>query len=111
MTIPTDWSAFASSLFYDSEFDMWFDLYVTHQNSLSQLAEKLGYSSATILARLELYNIPKRSRGGANNKARIGRILHLMDQRVVFSTKSKTLAKKLKANFTSIWKYKRQEKS
>ncbi len=102
-----NWSEMADMLFYKSEFDMWFDLYITKKHSLHRLAEKFGYNHITIKSRLEYYAIPLRSRGGANNTAKYQQKLHFMDQRLVHRLDNKVLASKLKVNYSTVWKYKK----
>lgn len=102
----TDWMDLAISLGYKDDYQMFYDLYISHGLSMSQIGVKLGYSLGTIDRRITRLGIPKRKRGGANNMARYRRLLHLMDQRVVYSRRSEDLGKQLGCHPSTVWKYK-----
>ena len=101
-----DWDGLATSLGYRDEHHMWYDLYISNLFSINQIAAKLGFSPATIAKKIEEAGLPKRSRGGANNAGKMQLRLHLLDQRLVFDSTTPYLAKLLKCNPTTIWKYK-----
>jgi DNA-binding CsgD family transcriptional regulator len=107
----TDWGDLAASLGYKSDYQMFYDLYLGNNLSLSQIAKKIGYSSATIDAQLRRLGLPKRTRGGANNIAKYKRLLHLMDQRYVYQQTSSQLAKLLGCHSSTVWKYKTAQRN
>ncbi len=101
-----DWEELSTTLGYNSEYQMWHDLYVTNSFSVNVIAKKLGCSAPTVSNRLKKYTISARRRGGPNNTAKIRTKLHLMDQRLIFCQTSKAIARMLRINYGTVWKYK-----
>lgn len=106
MSKDLDWQELADSLGYQDERQLWHDLYHTNKYSVSTIATKLGVSSGTIVRRMKNLAITRRHRGGPNNTAKFRKKLHLMDQRVVFTTPSSELAKQLGVHYVTVYKYK-----
>jgi predicted transcriptional regulator with HTH domain len=105
-----DWNSIAQLLGYENEEQMLYDMYHRNQLPLSQIAEKLGSGRATIRRRLELYEIQRRPRGGANNQSNKRVLLHLMDQRYVRSALGNEIAHVVNSHPSTVYKYLRGEK-
>lgn len=103
-----DWIGIARMCGFATEADMLHYFYKVEGLSLKEIGTKLGVGPATLSHRLDKCKIEKRSRGGANNSQRIGKILHRMDQRELFMTKDVELAKRLGAHPSTVYKYKRE---
>jgi len=104
-----DWESIASIFGYGSETAMLYDLYVSQRLSVQTIASKLDTKKSTVLRRLELCNIPRRSRGGANNKSHRKELLHLLDQRFVLTAPVNEVAHVIDAHPSTVWKYVRGE--
>lgn len=63
----SEWDEFCSQLGYKNEGDMWKDLYITKDLSITDIARKLNVSRNVVRAALARTNIPPRKRGGPNN--------------------------------------------
>jgi hypothetical protein len=104
-----NWDSLADTLGYRDEEHMLSDMYLNQGFSLSLIADKLGNGKATIRRRLSLYNIERRSRGGANNPSLRRLYLHLLDQRWVYSASKKEVAQVIEAHPSTVWKYMKGE--
>jgi len=105
-----DWNAIAGSLGYDSEREMFHDLYLTERMSINELAQRLGFGRTTIRRRLARCEFNTRGRGGANNLSRANRILHYSDQRLIFLFSMSTVAKRFRVHNPVIWRYRKSIK-
>jgi hypothetical protein len=65
--MQNEWEAEAKNRGYLGEKEMWEDLYTKKGNSLNQLVKMFDRSINNIRSRIDSFQIPKRSRGGANN--------------------------------------------
>jgi hypothetical protein len=83
------------------------DLYVKNQLSIAQIAKRISTGSATIERWLRLLEIPRRSRGGANNTAYLGWNIHRLDPRFVFGSGNRIVAEVIGASTSFVWKYKK----
>jgi hypothetical protein len=86
------------------------DLYHTQHLSLQTIAEKLKTNKYTLLHRMDMNNIPRRSRGGANNKSNKRILLHMLDQRFVRCSPVNEVAKLINSHPSTVWKFTRGEK-
>ena len=105
-----DWNAIAGSLGYDSEREMFHDLYITERMSIDELARRLGFGRTTIRRRLGRCEFSTRGRGGANNRSKANRTLHYSDQRLIFLFSMSKVAKRFRVHNPVIWRYRRSVK-
>ena len=96
-----EWEPVAKQLGYETEKDMWVDLYSTKKLSIQQLAEKLDIGRNTVRDALERYEIPIRPRGGPNNRRLFltDDILEKVKQNGVAAT-----ARELGVGYTTLYK-------
>jgi transcriptional regulator of acetoin/glycerol metabolism len=96
-----DWQPTAARLGYSSEESMWQELYDGQKLSIAQLSARLGVSRNTVRLALERRGVHIRKRGGANNKSLTlsPEILDDIRQHGIL-----TVAKKLKLNYTTLYK-------
>jgi len=102
-----DWDGIGRSAGYSNEKEMLEAFYLEDGLSVKDIGKRLGCGIATIANRLAKHGIPKRTRGGPNNTHRLTRILFRLDQRLVFSTPSAELGKRLNMHESTVYKYKR----
>lgn len=102
-----NWDERAKLFGYNSEQEMFEDLYVGCDLSIAEIAGRLGVGTATVGKRLNRCNIQPRPKGGANNQKRMGKILHRLDQRVVYFNPTGTIAELLGISNSLVYKYKR----
>ncbi len=101
------WERLAHDLCFKSERSMYEALYVEQGLSINEIAERLKVGSATINRRINLWKIPKKSRGGARRSADKRQALWYMDQRVICSVKNAYLADMTGCSYSMIYNYKR----
>ena len=101
-----DWDNLARMLGYTDEEEMLRDLYEEERFSIAQIARKLGAGHATIARRMGIYDIAKRRRGGPNNRPKQTARLHMLDQRLIWSSSSAQIARLLDMHVSTVWKYK-----
>lgn len=106
-----DWNGLAKIAGFTNEESMLHYMYVKEQLPIGEIARKLGVGPATIAHRLDKCKIEKRTRGGANNSIRVSKMLHRMDQRIVFGMKDTLLAVLVNAHPSTVYKYKRMVKA
>jgi hypothetical protein len=102
-----DWGAIALYLGYETELEMLTDLYVTKGMSCKEIAARVSMGQPTVLRRLRLAGIERRSRGGAQSSQRQWYRLHMCDQRWVFGTSLTVLAKRLRVSVSLVYKFRR----
>lgn len=100
-----NWDDVAQLVGYTNEEQMLFDMYHTHHLSISEIAEKLGSGKATIRRRMTMYELDRRTRGGANNKSNKRVLLHFLDQRYVQAAPGSELAHVINSHPSTVWKY------
>lgn len=102
-----EWQEMAETLGYEDEFNMWYDLYIANELNTGVLSKKLGVSRVTVCYRMDKLGIPRRGRGGANATGKIKTKLHLMDQRLIYSTSPYILAKMLRCSYEAVYSYRK----
>ena len=102
-----DWHGIARSLGYDSEKEMFYDLYIVEEMSLAQIGRRLGFGNTILRRRITACGINLRGQGGPNNLSRLNRKLHYADQRLIFKTPLPQVAKMFKVHAPSVWKYRK----
>jgi hypothetical protein len=107
--VAIEWDALARSLGYENEKQMLEDFYCDDKQGLSvkEISEKFGAGTATISRRLQMNNIDKRGRGGANNTAKARQRLHRMDQRVVMLGETHTVCRVADVCLSTLYKYRK----
>lgn len=105
-----DWGGIALYLGYKDEYGMLYDLYVVKKLSTREIGERVGMGQPTVLRRLRMAAIDRRPRGGPQSFQRQWYKLHLLDQRWVFLTSMKKVAKRLQVSESLVYKYKRAMK-
>lgn len=95
----------AKSLGYDTEKEMWEDLYVREGWPISRLSEKLGYGMQTIARRIRWAGLEVRNRGGANNPARLRKCLFRLDQRFALQAPVALVARIIRSSESTVFKY------
>lgn len=101
--LKEEWHLLATNLGYSNERDMFEDLYA--EMSLSEIAKRLNYSRAAIDRRINILGIPKRGRGGANNRKNARDKVWRCDQRLVFQIGGTPLAKALGVSYQTLYNY------
>ena len=83
-----NWKKVTRTLGFETEHEMWEELYNNQQSSIEDLHERLGFGTHTIKRRLAVCNIALRGRGGNNHSTppRKDILFHLDQRVVVFST-------------------------
>lgn len=102
-----DWHGIARLCGFEDEKSMLTQFYVVEGLPVSDIAERLNCGPATIANRLTKHQIPKRSRGGANNSQIITKRLFRLDQRRVFGSPEQEIATLLDCSRSTVYKYKR----
>jgi hypothetical protein len=102
-----DWEDLAKTLGYKSERELLEDLYVTRGESIFQISNSLGVGPTTISHRLDLYEIPKRQRGGDNNPGRQTGKLFRLDQRCALRINLDTLSQITGISRSLLYKYRK----
>jgi len=105
-----DWGARALYLGYADELEMLTDMYVTKGMSCKEIATRLSMGQPTILRRLRLAGIERRSRGGPQASQRQWYRLHLLDQRYAMRAPLSKAAKRMRVSVSLIYKYRRAMK-
>ena len=102
-----DWNGIARSIGFADEKDMWERFYLEEELPISVIAKRLKKGSATVSSRLALCHIDKRTRGGANNMAKVSKILFRVDQRIIFSKSNHELSTMFGVHESTVYKYRR----
>lgn len=105
-----DWNTIAQMLGYTNEKQMLYDMYHRNRLPIQDIAERLGSGRATIRRRLEMHDIIRRARGGANNQSNKRVLLYLLDQRFVRTAPFNLLAHVVNSHSSTVRKYLRGEK-
>lgn len=82
--------------------------YIDQKLTVQEISQKLGYGRATILRQFNLHKIERRSRGGANRPPEIKLVLHRLDPRIVFLCRVDYVQKQAHAQYSTVYKYKRE---
>jgi hypothetical protein len=101
----SDWQALANRLGYSNELEMFQDLYELQELSVADIGRRLDYTGAAIARRLELLNIERRSRGGANNQRSQKLKLWRVDQRVLWCYGRSVVAQALRVSSSTLQNY------
>jgi hypothetical protein len=95
------WGPLALSLGYEDEISMLKDMYCIQNFSLTQIAKLLGYSVFSVRGRLVAYGIPRRGKGGPNNRKGKRKLKNLTDKQL---TESPTvLAKRHQVHISTVF--------
>lgn len=105
-----DWGGIALYLGYKDEHEMLTDLYCVKGMSTREIGERVGMKQPTVLRRLRIAGINRRTRGGPQSFQRLWYKLHLLDQRWVFFSSDMKIAKRLKISLSLVYKFKRAMK-
>lgn len=82
-----NWKKVARDAGFNSEKEMWDELYTRTCSSIKNLADRLGFGTYTVKRRLSIHGVVLRSRGGNNGATPPKRdVLFHLDQRVVFNS-------------------------
>lgn len=103
-----DWDFTARQFGYSNERDMLEKMYLDENRSIGEISNLLSCGSATVSRRMDVLQIPKRSRGGDNNPGQQTFKLTHLDQRVVLSLPLNDLPDLTKISRSMWYKYRRQ---
>lgn len=104
----TNFNEHAQVLGYENEEEMVRELYLVKEMSSTLIGELLGTSYNTVLNLLKQYDIPTRTRGGANNTKRI---LDLIPDSELFKAPPGELAEKYNCTKATVYNEKRRRKA
>lgn len=102
-----DWGSKAIYLGYETEYDMLYDMYVVQEMSAKEIGLRVTMAQPTVMRRLRLAKIDRRTRGGPQASQRQWTRLHMLDQRVVFYLSLNTIAKRMQVSISCVYKFKR----
>lgn len=102
-----DWTHIANRLGFESEMEMWLDLYREKEKTINQLSIAFRVGTTTINRRLKMYGVVMRPKGGANNVQGHTRRLLLIDPRLLFTLPEPRLAGMVGVHPSTVYTLKR----
>ena len=78
-----DWNQTAHTFGFETEREMWLDLYIRREKGIIILSELFKCGTATIIRRLKASGVQARPKGGANNVEGLERKIMHIDPRLL----------------------------